>query len=63
MGFKLLDVEKFIKEKQAKPVFSEKTFDIVKGEFIPNPNGLYSKDIFEGHGIKDARKIWIHWFK
>ena len=56
MGFKLLDVEKFIKEKQAKPVFSEKTFDIVKGEFIPNPNGLYSKDIFEGHGIKDARE-------
>jgi len=54
MGFKLLDVEKFIKEKHAKPVLSEKTFVFNKVGFEPDPNGLYSYQIF-GRTIKEQR--------
>jgi len=55
MGFDLLDINKFIKEKDAKEVTSEKTFLFTKGDFIPDPNGLYSPQIFEGTGIKGQR--------
>ena len=54
MGFKLLDVEKFIKDKQAKPVTSEKTLIKKPLGWEPDPNGLYSPHIF---GIRSNDKL------
>jgi len=55
MGFKLLDVEKFIKETKAKEVTTPTTFQVKAGVFIPEPNGLYSPQIF-GTTIKEKRE-------
>jgi len=55
MGFKLLDVNKFIKEKQAKPVTSPDPLIKKGGLWIENPNGLYSDFIF-GRTIREQRE-------
>ncbi len=55
MGFNLLNVENFIKENHSKEVTSPKTFNIKAGDFIPDPNGLYSPYIF-GNTIKEKRE-------
>ena len=55
MGFKLLDVQKFIKEKNAKPVITGENFIKNNGILEPNPDGLYSKQIF-GHTLTEQRE-------
>jgi len=68
MGFKLLDTKKFIKERNAKQVLSAKTFTNQGGEFKPDPQGLYSDQIFgytqreklENFGFIDLKTILVH---
>jgi len=68
MGFKLLDVNKFIKEKQAKPVTSPNTLIKKGGLWSPDPNGLYSQYIFgfsrkeerEKYGYIDFKSFIVH---
>jgi len=55
MGFQLLDVDNFLKEKKAEEVNSYKTFDIKAGIFTPDPDGLYSPQIF-GRNLKEKRE-------
>ncbi len=68
MGFKLLDIDKFIREKQAKPVTSPNTLIRKNGLWIPDPNGLYSEFIFgidrkeqrEKYGYIDFKTFIMH---
>jgi DNA-directed RNA polymerase beta' subunit len=55
MGFKLLDINKFIKEKKAKPVTSYETLIKKNSLWVSDPNGLYSNHIF-GMTIKEQRE-------
>ncbi len=55
MGFKLLNVDEFIKNKKAQEVTTAKTFNYKSGLLIPDPNGLYSPQIF-GQTIKEKRE-------
>jgi len=54
MGFDLLDVENFIKENKVQEVSTANTFNFKAGIFTPDPNGLYSPQIF-GSMIKEKR--------
>jgi len=55
LGFRILDIEKFIKEKKTGEVTTPKTFQIKSGLITPDPHGLYSPQIF-GHTIKEKRE-------
>ena len=68
MGFKLLNINQFIKTKKAKPVTSSSTLNKKNGLWIEDPNGLYSKSIFgmltneqrEKYGYIDFKTFIIH---
>ena len=68
MAFELLNVQKFIKEKDAHVVQNEKTFEFKNGSFEIVPNGLYSKQIFgftskeqsDKYGFIELKTLILH---